>query len=89
MVFQTTSHYPLKQTDTTQEEIAAPGKLPETPLRMDPDLLYEDGEEDLGRQADQQTTEKIPIRESMSSYRVRKTPEEEYLLFFHLYKCVL
>ncbi|XP_062323930.1 glycoprotein integral membrane protein 1 [Osmerus eperlanus] len=67
LVFQTTSHYPMKQAETTQEEIAAPGKLPETPLRMDPDLLYEDGEEDLGHQADQQITEK-PIKESMSSY---------------------
>ena len=60
----------MKQAETTQEEIAAPGKLPETPLRMDPDLLYEDGEEELGHQADQQTTEKS-IKESMSSYSVR------------------
>ncbi|XP_034017580.1 glycoprotein integral membrane protein 1 [Thalassophryne amazonica] len=42
---QTTSHYPLKH--TTQEETAAPGKLPETPLRMDPDLLYDEEVEDL------------------------------------------
>ncbi|XP_028996923.1 glycoprotein integral membrane protein 1 [Betta splendens] len=41
LISQTTSQYPLKHTDTTQEEIAAPGKLPETPLRMDPDLLYD------------------------------------------------
>ncbi|XP_004083577.1 glycoprotein integral membrane protein 1 [Oryzias latipes] len=41
----TTSQYPHteKQADTTQEEVAAPGKLPETPLRMDPLLLYNDG----------------------------------------------
>ncbi|XP_024147086.1 glycoprotein integral membrane protein 1 [Oryzias melastigma] len=43
----TTSQYPHteKQADTTQEEVAAPGKLPETPLRMDPLLLYNDGYE--------------------------------------------
>ncbi|XP_077566768.1 glycoprotein integral membrane protein 1 [Stigmatopora nigra] len=39
MMLQTTSQYPLKHSETTQEEIAPPGKLPETPLRMDPDLL--------------------------------------------------
>ncbi|XP_013885148.1 glycoprotein integral membrane protein 1 [Austrofundulus limnaeus] len=41
LVSQTTSQYPHteKHSETTQEEIAAPGKLPETPLRMDPDLL--------------------------------------------------
>lgn len=42
MMSQTTSDYPLKHTDTTEEEIAAPGKLPETPLRMDPDVLYDE-----------------------------------------------
>uniref|UniRef100_A0A672FBE4 Glycoprotein integral membrane 1 n=1 Tax=Salarias fasciatus TaxID=181472 RepID=A0A672FBE4_SALFA len=31
LISQTTSQYPLKHTDTTQEETAAPGKLPETP----------------------------------------------------------
>nr|XP_057928760.1 glycoprotein integral membrane protein 1 [Doryrhamphus excisus] len=41
MMSQTTSQYPLKQSETTQEEFAAPGKLPETPLRMDPDVLNE------------------------------------------------
>lgn len=41
MMSQTTSQYPLKHTETTQEEVAAPGKLPETPLRMEPDLLYD------------------------------------------------
>ncbi|XP_057679465.1 glycoprotein integral membrane protein 1 [Corythoichthys intestinalis] len=39
MMLQTTSQYPLKNLETTQEEIAPAGKLPETPLRMDPDLL--------------------------------------------------
>ncbi|XP_061750073.1 glycoprotein integral membrane protein 1 [Nerophis ophidion] len=52
MMSQTTSQYALKHSETTQEEIAAPGKLPETPLRMDPDVLhdasYEDAE-DLGQ----------------------------------------
>ncbi|XP_019740530.1 glycoprotein integral membrane protein 1 [Hippocampus comes] len=64
MMLQTTSQYPLKHSETTQEEIAAPGKLPETPLRMDPDLLNdiksekaEDG--DLGQQ-DQIPTESSP-----------------------------
>ncbi|KAM9798383.1 glycoprotein integral membrane protein 1 [Neosynchiropus ocellatus] len=42
MMSQTTSDYPLKHTETTEEEIAAPGKLPETPLRMDPDDLYDE-----------------------------------------------
>lgn len=41
LMSQTTSQYPHteRHTDTTQEEVAAPGELPETPLRMDPDLL--------------------------------------------------
>lgn len=93
VISQTTSHYPMKHAETTQEEIAAPGKLPETPLRMDPDLLYEDGEEELGHQADQQTTEK-PIKESLSSYsavcrwveqmrdRLRRFWSESLPLFF-------
>ncbi|XP_077367159.1 glycoprotein integral membrane protein 1 [Festucalex cinctus] len=41
MMLHTTSQYPLKHSETTQEEVAAPGKLPETPLRMDPDLFNE------------------------------------------------
>ncbi|KAI2651946.1 Glycoprotein integral membrane protein 1 [Labeo rohita] len=45
-VLNTTSHYLLKHAETTQEEIAAPGKLPETPLRMDPETLYESREEE-------------------------------------------
>ncbi|XP_077409292.1 glycoprotein integral membrane protein 1 isoform X2 [Vanacampus margaritifer] len=64
MMLQTTSQYPLKQSETTQEEIAAPGKLPETPLRMDPDLFdelkYEETDyEDLVQQ-DQIPTESSP-----------------------------
>jgi hypothetical protein len=70
---QTTSHYPLKHADTTQEETAAPGKLPETPLRMDPDLLYDNNDEgdDLGGLSDQMQTE-APLKESISSYSVSK-----------------
>lgn len=46
VVLHTTSHYPFKHAETTQEETAAPGKLPETPLRMDPDLLYDNDEKE-------------------------------------------
>ncbi|XP_061899275.1 glycoprotein integral membrane protein 1 [Entelurus aequoreus] len=67
MMSQTTSQYALKHSETTQEEIAAPGKLPETPLRMDPDVLrdasYEDAE-DLG-QPEQAPVETSP-REFLS-----------------------
>ncbi|KAM9779028.1 glycoprotein integral membrane protein 1 isoform X1 [Syngnathus typhle] len=64
MMLQTTSQYPLKHSGTTQEEVAAPGKLPETPLRMDADLFdnikSEDTEaEELGQQ-DQISTESSP-----------------------------
>ncbi|XP_041108267.1 glycoprotein integral membrane protein 1 [Polyodon spathula] len=38
----TTSHYLIKQDETTVEEEAAPGKLPETPLRLAPDFLYDE-----------------------------------------------
>lgn len=71
----TTSQYPLKHSETTQEEVAAPGKLPETPLRMDPDLLYElrydDEFED--RQAGQSDRIQMdtPPNETSSSYSVR------------------
>ncbi|XP_029903523.1 glycoprotein integral membrane protein 1 [Myripristis murdjan] len=94
---QTTSQYPLKHAETTQEEIAAPGKLPETPLRMDPDLLYdvrdEDDEDKEPGQSDQIQTE-IPFKESMSSYsamcrwmeevreRLRRFCSESLPLFF-------
>ncbi|XP_039603502.1 glycoprotein integral membrane protein 1 [Polypterus senegalus] len=38
---QTTSHYPIKQAETTVEEQAAAGKLPETPLGMYPDIYFD------------------------------------------------
>lgn len=68
----TTSQYPLKHTETTQEETAAPGKLPETPLRMDPDLMYDvryDDEYDNKEtgQPDQIQME-TPPKEFISSY---------------------
>ncbi|XP_061611034.1 glycoprotein integral membrane protein 1 isoform X2 [Phyllopteryx taeniolatus] len=67
MLLQTTSQYPLKHSETTQEEIAAPGKLPETPLRMDPDLMkdlkYQEAEDrDLGQQ------DQIPIESSPKEF---------------------
>lgn len=72
LISQTTSQYPLKHTETTREEIAAPGKLPETPLRMDPDLLYDvryDDELDdsYPSQPDQNQME-TPPNEFISSY---------------------
>ncbi|XP_040015995.1 glycoprotein integral membrane protein 1 isoform X2 [Gasterosteus aculeatus] len=72
LMSQTTSQYPLKHTETTLEEIAAPGKLPETPLRMDPDLLYDiryDDDFDVRKpkQPDQIQME-TPTKESISSY---------------------
>ncbi|XP_043075007.1 glycoprotein integral membrane protein 1-like [Puntigrus tetrazona] len=67
-VLNTTSHYLLKHAETTQEEIAAPGKLPETPLRMDPETLYESREEEEG------TSDSLlpgsPLSGSLSSYSV-------------------
>uniref|UniRef100_A0A8C7GML6 Glycoprotein integral membrane 1 n=1 Tax=Oncorhynchus kisutch TaxID=8019 RepID=A0A8C7GML6_ONCKI len=91
----TTIHYPLKHADTTQEEIAAPGKLPETPLRMDPDLLYDNNDEDddLRGLSDEMRTE-APLKESISSYsamcrwveevrdRLRRFWSESLPLFF-------
>ncbi|XP_063078926.1 glycoprotein integral membrane protein 1 [Engraulis encrasicolus] len=65
-VLHTTSHSPLKHADTTQEETAAPGKLPETPLRMDPDLLYDGGEEKEA--ISDYLLPESPLRGSMSSY---------------------
>lgn len=64
----TTSHYLYKNAETTQEEIAAPGKLPETPLRMDPETLYESREEEE-RNLDYILPE-VPLRDSMTSYSV-------------------
>lgn len=71
----TTSQYPLKNSETTQEEVAAPGKLPETPLRMDPELLYElryeeDFEDQQAEQRDRIQME-TPPKETSSSYSVR------------------
>lgn len=67
-VLHTTSHYPLKQAETTQEEIAAPGKLPETPLRMDPSTLYESAQEEVVNPDD--LLPEVPLRQSPSSYNV-------------------
>ncbi|KAI4904362.1 hypothetical protein NFI96_028920 [Prochilodus magdalenae] len=67
-VLHTTSHYPLKQAETTQEEIAAPGKLPETPLRMDPGMLYESAQEEMVNPDD--LLPEVPLRQSPSSYNV-------------------
>ncbi|KAK1805571.1 hypothetical protein P4O66_019844 [Electrophorus voltai] len=63
-VLHTTSHYALDQAETTQEEIAAPGKLPETPLRMEPGTLQEEAinPDDLLPEA--------PLRQTPSSYSV-------------------
>ncbi|KAJ8270766.1 hypothetical protein GJAV_G00119050 [Gymnothorax javanicus] len=66
-ILHTTSHYPLKQAETTQEEIAAPGKLPETPLRMDP--MYEEGTTVEEEGFPDKLLPETPLRsESMSSY---------------------
>ncbi|KAL0967354.1 hypothetical protein UPYG_G00251190 [Umbra pygmaea] len=95
VISQTTSHYPLEHADTTQEETAAPGKLPETPLRMDPDLLYDDNveDDDLRVPSDQMQTD-APLKESISSYsamcrwvekardRLRRFWSESLPLFF-------
>ncbi|XP_031437347.1 glycoprotein integral membrane protein 1 isoform X2 [Clupea harengus] len=65
VVLHTTSHYPFKHAETTQEETAAPGKLPETPLRMDPDLLYDSEEKEA---ISDYLLPESPLRASMSSY---------------------
>lgn len=74
LIFHTTSQYPLKHTETTQEEIAAPGKLPETPLRMDPDMLYDVRYEDEYDDKELSQTDQIqmepPPKEFISSYSV-------------------
>ncbi|XP_056285327.1 glycoprotein integral membrane protein 1 isoform X4 [Pseudoliparis swirei] len=89
---------PNPRKETTQEEIAAPGKLPETPLRMDPDLLYDvryDDDFDVREpsQPDQIQME-TPPKESISSYsamcqwvegvreRLRRFSSESLPLFF-------
>ncbi|KAM3861532.1 glycoprotein integral membrane protein 1 [Diretmus argenteus] len=95
-VSQTTSQYPLKHAETTQEEIAAPGKLPETPLRMDPVLLYDARDDDGDMEAGQldQIQMETPLKESVSSYsamcrwveevreRLRRFCSESLPLFF-------
>lgn len=74
LMSQTTSQYPLKHTETTQEETAAPGKLPETPLRMDPDLLYDDRYDDEFDDREPSQPDQIqmetPPKEFISSYSV-------------------
>ncbi|XP_076026657.1 glycoprotein integral membrane protein 1 [Genypterus blacodes] len=95
---QTTSQYPLKHFETTQEEVAAPGKLPETPLRMDPDLLYDVRYDDVFDEREPGQTDQIqtdaPPKESYSSYsaacrwveevreRLRRFCSESLPLFF-------
>uniref|UniRef100_A0A672Y8R2 Glycoprotein integral membrane 1 n=1 Tax=Sphaeramia orbicularis TaxID=375764 RepID=A0A672Y8R2_9TELE len=84
----TTSQYPLKHSETTQEEIAAPGKLPETPLRMDPDLMYDvryDDEYDNKEtgQPDQIQME-TPPKEFISSYSAMCQWVEQSLPLFFL-----
>ncbi|XP_015243738.1 PREDICTED: glycoprotein integral membrane protein 1 [Cyprinodon variegatus] len=74
LMSQTTSQYPHteKQSETTQEEIAAPGKLPETPLRMDPYLLYDEIYTDIPDDTEpipsQQGERVSPPKEATSSY---------------------
>ncbi|XP_028252383.1 glycoprotein integral membrane protein 1 [Parambassis ranga] len=98
LISQTTSQYPLKHTETTQEETAAPGKLPETPLRMDPDLLYDvrydDTFEDRESSQTDQNQMETPPKEFISSYsamcqwveqtreRLRRFCSESLPLFF-------
>ncbi|XP_044025840.1 glycoprotein integral membrane protein 1 isoform X2 [Siniperca chuatsi] len=98
LISHTTSQYPLKHTETTQEEIAAPGKLPETPLRMDPDLLYDvrydDEFDDREPSQPDQIQMETPPKEFISSYsamcqwveevreRLRRFSSESLPLFF-------
>lgn len=67
-VLYTTSHYPLGQAETTQEETAAPGKLPETPLRMDPNVLYESVQNEKVNPDD--LLPEVPLRQAPSSYNM-------------------
>ncbi|KAG7460693.1 hypothetical protein MATL_G00201520 [Megalops atlanticus] len=68
-ILHTTSHYPLKQAETTQEETAAPGKLPETPLRMDPAPMYEEDTTAEEEGLPDKLLPETPLRsEPMSSY---------------------
>ncbi|MEQ2166713.1 hypothetical protein GOODEAATRI_031074, partial [Goodea atripinnis] len=74
LMSQTTSQYPHteKHSETTQEEIAAPGKLPETPLRMDPDLwsdvTYSNEFKDTEPSPSDQNEMGSPPKEVTSSY---------------------
>lgn len=74
VISQTTSLYPVKQTEITQEEMALPGKLPETPLRMDPDLLYDirydEDFDDRAYSPNDQIQMETPPKEPLSSYSV-------------------
>ncbi|XP_076872531.1 glycoprotein integral membrane protein 1 [Brachyhypopomus gauderio] len=67
-VLHTTSHYPLGLAETTQEEIAAPGKLPETPLRMEPGTLFKSTQEENVSPDD--LLPEAPLRQTPSSYSV-------------------
>ncbi|KAL4649079.1 glycoprotein integral membrane protein 1 [Arapaima gigas] len=68
-IVHTTSHSPLKQAETTQEETAAPGKLPETPLRMDPSAWYEEDTTAEEETLPDKLLPETPLRsEQMSSY---------------------
>lgn len=72
LISHTTSQYPLKNTETTQEEVAAPGKLPETPLRMDPDLLYDTRYDyEFEVEPTHHIQMETPPKEATSSYSVR------------------
>ncbi|KAM4521676.1 glycoprotein integral membrane protein 1 [Odontesthes bonariensis] len=98
LIFQTTSRYPEEHTETTQEETASPGKLPETPLRIDPDLLfdvrYDDEFDDRDQSQADQSRMKTPPKEFVSSYsamcrwieqvreRLRRFCSESLPLFF-------
>ncbi|KAM9338825.1 glycoprotein integral membrane protein 1 [Symphorus nematophorus] len=97
LMSQTTSQYQLKHTETTQEEIAAPGKLPETPLRMDDllyDVRYDDEFDDREPSQPDQIQMETPPKEFISSYsamcqwveevreRLRRFSSESLPLFF-------
>ncbi|XP_037541623.1 glycoprotein integral membrane protein 1 [Nematolebias whitei] len=78
LISQTTSQYPHteKHSETTQEEIAAPGKLPETPLRMDPDLLSDVMNSD--DYDDRDPSHLTPIRNQHQTETPPKEPESSY-----------
>uniref|UniRef100_H2ZV36 Uncharacterized protein n=2 Tax=Latimeria chalumnae TaxID=7897 RepID=H2ZV36_LATCH len=45
---QTTSHYPIRQVETTVDEESGPVKLPETPLRAEPPSSYKSSLSSIG-----------------------------------------